>query len=75
MTMDDLCGNSFYRNQMTVTKYIAGRMILTKLRKLVAQKKEKGKAPQVNISIDMLNKDSDSSGDLNADLHVPSEQK
>jgi hypothetical protein len=43
MTMDDLCGNSFYRNQMTVTKYIAGRMILTKLRKLVALRKENEK--------------------------------
>ena len=43
MTMDDLCGNTFHRNQMTVTKYIAGKMILTKLKKLVAQRKEREK--------------------------------
>ena len=36
--MDDLCGNNFYKNEITITTYLAGRMILMQLRKLVAKK-------------------------------------
>ena len=33
-TLDQLCGNKFYRNEMTVTKYLCGKIILENLKVL-----------------------------------------
>lgn len=40
-TLEALCGNRFYRNEMTVTKYLAGMLIKSKLELLIKRKKEK----------------------------------
>lgn len=34
MTLDMLCGNKFYRNEITVTKYLCAKVILRQLQKL-----------------------------------------
>ena len=41
-SLDMLCGNKFYRNEMTVTKYLCGKIILTQMRNLYMKRKEKG---------------------------------
>merc|ERR1719464_1881907 len=41
-SLDMLCGNKFYRNEMTVTKYLCGLVILTKMRLSVKNKKAAG---------------------------------
>lgn len=33
--LDGLCGNKFWKNEITVSKYLAGIAILTKMRKIV----------------------------------------
>jgi hypothetical protein len=40
LTMDDLCGNIFYKTEFTITHYLAGRLILNGLKNLVKNKKE-----------------------------------
>ena len=40
-SLDMLCGNKFYRNEMTVTKYICGKVILRHLRILQKRSLEK----------------------------------
>ena len=40
-SLDMLCGNKFYRNDMTITKYLCGKVILQNLRILVKRSKEK----------------------------------
>lgn len=48
-SLDMLCGNKFYRNEITVTKYMSGKIILNNMRKLVEASKLKaikeGKPP------------------------------
>ena len=39
-TLDMICGNKFYRTEITITKYVYGRMILDKLRLLKKRKLE-----------------------------------
>ena len=39
-SLDMLCGNKFYRNEMTVTKYLCGQVILRQMRALVAKRKQ-----------------------------------
>ena len=39
-SLDMLCGNKFYRNEMTVTKYLCGQIILRQMRNLVAKRKK-----------------------------------
>ena len=45
-SLDQLCGNKFYRNEMTVTKYLCGRVILDNMRVLVKRSLEKEKLKQ-----------------------------
>jgi len=40
-SLDMLCGNKFYRNDMTITKYLCGRVILENLRVLQKRKIER----------------------------------
>lgn len=40
-SLDMLCGNKFYRNEMTVTKYLCGKTILTQFRILQKRKMER----------------------------------
>jgi hypothetical protein len=37
-TLEQLCGNRFYRNEMTVTKYLAGILIKNQLELLIKKK-------------------------------------
>lgn len=39
-TLDSLCGNKYYRNEITITKYLCGMVILQNMRKLIKRKKE-----------------------------------
>jgi hypothetical protein len=39
-SLDLLCGNKFYRNEMTVTKYLCGKIIVDNLRNRLKKKKE-----------------------------------
>ena len=41
-SLDMLCGNKFYRNEMTVTKYLCGKIILNQMRNLRQKKIDKG---------------------------------
>jgi len=43
-SLDMLCGNKFYRNEMTVTKYMCGRLILENLRTLKRNRDEETRA-------------------------------
>lgn len=43
-SLDMLCGNKFYRNEMTITKYLCGRVILSNLRTLQKRRLEKEQA-------------------------------
>jgi len=40
LNMDDLFGNNFYKNEITITTYLAGILICKQLRKLIAKRKE-----------------------------------
>lgn len=40
-SLDMLCGNKFYRNDMTVTKYLCGKVILKNLRTLLKRRYER----------------------------------
>jgi len=40
ISMDDLCGNNFYKTEFTITHHLAGILILNGLRNLVRAKKE-----------------------------------
>ena len=40
-SLDQLCGNKFYRTEMTITKYLTGRLILDKMRILLKRKMER----------------------------------
>lgn len=40
-SLDMLCGNKFYRNEMTVTKYLCGKVILNNMRTLVEKNVER----------------------------------
>jgi len=40
-SLDMLCGNKFYRNDMTITKYLCGKVILKNLRTLLKRKEER----------------------------------
>merc|ERR1712038_1209458 len=40
-SLDMLCGNKFYRNDMTITKYLCGKVILQNLRILLKRSREK----------------------------------
>jgi len=40
-SLDMLCGNKFYRNEMTITKYLCGKLILTNLRTLKKRRLER----------------------------------
>ena len=40
-SLDMLCGNKFYRNEMTITKYLCGKVILNNLRILQKRKLER----------------------------------
>jgi hypothetical protein len=42
VTPDSLCGYKFYKNEMTVSKYLSAMQILNNLRRLVANKKKLG---------------------------------
>ena len=43
-SLDMLCGNKFYRNEMTITKYICGKVILNNMRTLRKRKLEQEQA-------------------------------
>jgi hypothetical protein len=38
-SLDSLCGNKFYKNEITVTKYLSGILIMNNMRQLVEKKK------------------------------------
>ena len=40
-SLDMLCGNKFYRTEMTITKYLCGKVILNNLRILQKRKLER----------------------------------
>jgi len=45
-TLDQLCGNKFYRNEMTVTKYLCGKVILDNLRLLKKRREDEKRKDQ-----------------------------
>ena len=47
-SLDMLCGNKFYRNEMTITKYLCGKVILNNLRVLQKRKLERLEAEAGN---------------------------
>ena len=49
-SLDQLCGNKFYRNEMTVTKYLCGRVILDNLRILNKRRLDKQADANVQMS-------------------------
>lgn len=48
-SLDQLCGNKFYRNDMTVTKYLCGRVILDNLR--ILRKRRLDREREANIEM------------------------
>lgn len=43
LTLEALCGNRFYRNEMTVTKYLSGMLIKRQLELLCKKRRESRK--------------------------------
>lgn len=42
VTLESLCGNKFYKNEITVTKYLSGMIILKNMRNLLNKRNENG---------------------------------
>ena len=38
VTLNSICGNKYWQNEMTVTKYLSGRIILKNMRDLMKRK-------------------------------------
>ena len=48
MTLDSLCGNKYYRNELTAIKYLQGKKILEKWRNF---KKEQAVKPRASVNL------------------------
>lgn len=58
VTLNSLCGNKYWHNEITVTKYLCGKTILNNMRTLLERKKDKKKQENPDGSKNGDNSDS-----------------